>query len=205
MLLHCLSTCWCPQKSVEIFRITYFVLLLVLFGVLFNPSHLNRGPCAGGLWPFLSPVWWPLVPDLCPFQLSHFMSPFFLVCVCVFYQNMNWNVLYMLLDECTFSSLVNATDYWPSNRVRMAGSEYQARKNLSDSRYSEGKERTCFVHEVCVVEGLRVLVMSSGWRWNFENYFCIVHRDLSAYLHSGTRAAGIMWLSTLACFSKLCG
>ena len=35
----------------------------------------------------------------------------------------------------------------------MAGNEYQAIKNLSDSRYCEGKERTSFVHEVCVVKG----------------------------------------------------
>lgn len=203
MLLHHLSTCWCPQKSVEIFRITYFVLLLVLFGVFLTLAiwigvlALEGSDLSSHLCDDLScPIF---VPSSC--LISCLLSSWF----ASVYFTKTWNVLYKLLDECTFSSLVKATDYWPSNRVRMTGSEYQARKNLCDSRYCEGKEKTYFVHELCVVEGLRVLVMSSGWRWNFENYFCAVHRDLSVYLHSGTRAEGIMWLSTLACFSMLCG
>ena len=78
-----------------------------------------------------------------------------------------------------FSNLVKATGYLPSTKVRVAGSDYQ------------GKKRTSFLYEVCVGEGLRVLVMSRSWP-NFQNYFCTVHRDLSAYIHSGARAAGIM-------------
>lgn len=119
---HCLSTCLCPRKSVEIFRIyvLYFLTssflefcstIVIWIRVLaLQGSDLFSHPCDDLLCLIFAP------------------SSCFISCVLgvLVYFTETW--IELLFHGYIFSNLVKATGYLPSTKVRVAGSDYQGMK-----------------------------------------------------------------------------
>ena len=121
VLPHNLSTCLCPQKSVEIFRICvlYFLTssflnfcltVVIWIGVLaLEGSDLFSHLCDDLLCPIFA-------PSSC--LISCLLSSW---CASVYFTE-TW--IELLFHGCIFSNLVKATGYLPSTEFRVTGSDY---------------------------------------------------------------------------------